>query len=279
MRVEDAAPRTWLLAVVAGWAVLAWVLALAGMGRNVGKLADDPALQPRLPQPGAAPRERLGPFAQYSEISARPLFTSDRRPKPFSLQPEGEGEAKADTFDYVLTSVLLTPRLRLAILQPSDGSESIRIKEGESSEKAANWRLVSLAPRSAVFEGPDGQRTLDLRTFDGQGGQPAAPRTAAAAALPSGSQATRVPRPPAAAAPPPAPRITTDGRNPATAAPPGQVPAPAPDNATSAPKPQTDANAVVTPEAQIEQIRQRIQARREQMRREAQQQNPPGNNP
>ena len=41
MRLSDAGPRTWLLATVAGWALLAWVLALVGMGGRIGKLPDD----------------------------------------------------------------------------------------------------------------------------------------------------------------------------------------------------------------------------------------------
>ena len=186
MRAEDIAPRTWLLGTVAGWALLIWLLALVGMGRSVGKLADDPSLQPALPELRRSPPPRLGPFTQYSEIVSRPLFSDDRRPKPFSLQPEGEGE-NTNAFDFVLTSVMLTPGLRLAILQPSAGGDSIRIKEGESAEQAANWRLVSVAPRSATFEGPEGQRTLDLRAFDGSGGQPATPSGAVAGSAAAGA--------------------------------------------------------------------------------------------
>lgn len=271
MRAEDIAPRTWLLATLAGWALLAWLLALAGMGRHVGKLADDPSLQPQLPQLQRSPPDRLGPFAQYSEIAARPLFTDDRRPKPFSLQPEGEGE-QANAFDFVLTSVLLTPGLKLAILQPSAGGDPVRIKEGESAEQAANWRLVSVAPRSAVFEGPEGQRTLELRAFDGAGGQPAT----ASGATPSG------PRMPAApgvqAQPGGVPPAATNPARPANTAQPVAVPQSTAGAPGAVATNGGNAAPAVTPENQIEAIRKRIQARREQMRREAQQ-TPPGNNP
>ena len=49
MRIDDAGPRTWLLAGVAGWALVAWLLAVAGMGGRVEPLPDDPTLlQPRF---------------------------------------------------------------------------------------------------------------------------------------------------------------------------------------------------------------------------------------
>ena len=43
MRVEDAGPRTWLLAALAGCALVAWLLAVAGMGGRIEPLPDDPA--------------------------------------------------------------------------------------------------------------------------------------------------------------------------------------------------------------------------------------------
>src|SRR3546814_18524536 len=89
------------------------------MGGGVTMLAEDPALLQPLPQAGKPPPERLGPLPQYSEIGRRPLFTSDRRPQPFVINPGDEGEARND-FDYVLTSVLIAPDFRMAILQSLD---------------------------------------------------------------------------------------------------------------------------------------------------------------
>ena len=276
MRAEDVAPRTWLLAAVAGWAVLAWLLALAGMGGRVAPLADDPSLLQPLPPVRASTPQRLGPLAQYGEIATRPLFSDDRRPKPFSLRTD-EGE-EANTFDYVLTSVLITPALKLAILQPSAEAQAgaaaqgeagsggpIRVKLGESAEQASSWRLVSLEPRSAVFAGPEGERTLELRAFDGTGGAPATPASATAATQRNPTNAA-----PGGASVPgatgnAAPRPVRTAVAPATPAPPPAAPA--------APQQATDA-AATNPDAQIEAIRQRIQARREQLRREAQQQQP-----
>ncbi len=279
MRAEDVAPRTWLLAALAGWALLAWLLALAGLGGRVAPLDEDASLRQPLPQPRPSPPERLGPFSQYGEIAARPLFSDDRRPKPFSLRGQGD-EEETNTFDYVLTSVLLTPRLKLAILQPAneaegqageDGPRSIQIKLGESAEQAAGWRLVSLEPRKAVFEGPEGQRTLQLRAFDGTGGAPATPpsqpdaRNAAArrnADRDAAREAARAAQAAANAAAEAADNAATPEAAANRARQRASQPAPAPKPADPA------AN---TPEAQIEAIRKRIQARREQLRREAQQ--------
>ena len=203
MRVETARPWTWLLAGAAGWGVLAWALALAGMGETLPTLPDDAALARPLPPLRAAQSSRIGPLGQYSEIGQRPLFSTDRRPKPFFLQ--GEGDASATTaFDYVLTSVMITPNLQLAILQPPDGSQSLRVKLGDAPEPQPAWRLVSLNARSAVFEGPEGQKTLELRVFDGTGGErptsatpgaaPATPAQAAARCGGSGAHVEQVPR-------------------------------------------------------------------------------------
>ncbi|KAB8172696.1 general secretion pathway protein GspN, partial [Lysobacter maris] len=171
MRVENIGPRSWLLAAVAGWAVLVLLLAFAGMGGKVEPLAMSEGLLEPLPtvaqDEGAG---TLGPLAQYAEIGARPLFSNDRKPKPFSLQGEDE-QADDSAFDYQLTSVLITPRLKMAILQPADGSESVRVRLDAAPESHPAWRLVELGARSAVFEGPEGRRALELRVFDGQGGQ------------------------------------------------------------------------------------------------------------
>jgi general secretion pathway protein N len=251
IRLDNVSPRTWLLATLAGWALLAWLLALLGMGGHVSPLADDPSLMQALPKPPPSLPARLGPLAQYAEIGARPLFSDDRRPRPFSLQPEGEGETTANTFDYVLTSVLITPGLHMAIVQPTAGGDSIRIKLGESSEAAAAWRLVTLNPRSAVFAGPEGEKTLNLRVYDGNGGE--APTQVSTATPPETMvDATGATADAATPAPPPA----APARKPVSPTP----------SAPAKPAP------VTSPEAQMDAIRKRIEARRAQLRQQAQQQ-------
>ncbi|MDR0183584.1 hypothetical protein [Lysobacter arvi] len=281
MRLDDAGPRTWLLATVAGWAVLAWLLALFGMGRHAQALDADAGLLRPLPTARAPAPQRLGPLSQYAAIAQRPLFSQDRQPKPFFLQGEGEGQGQQTAFDYVLTSVLITPTLKLAILQPADGSESVRVKLGEVPESHPAWRLTSLDARSAVFEGPEGRREMTLRVFDGQGGQP--PTPVAAAPGTSRPQPVGVPVPPPSANAAPATAVRPGGAA-TNARPVGSNAAPnrnagnTPQAPAPPPAPEPSENTPMTPEAQMEAIRKRIEARRAQMRQQQSAQ-PPAQTP
>ena len=173
-RFEQAGPLSWLLLAAAGWAVLLWVAALLGMGGQVAQ-AEPAGSSAVLPQPGPALPDRIGPLAQYSEAAARPLFTQDRRPRSFlATAPDGDGAAQSQSLDFILTGVLISPQVELAVLQPSGGGDSQRVRVGKSPEGAAGWRLVELQPRRAIFEGAGGQSTLDLRSF-GDAGAAAAP--------------------------------------------------------------------------------------------------------
>ena len=233
MRLEDAGPRTWLLGATAGWSLAVWLLALAGMGGRITPLPDDPSLVQPLPAPTAPVAGRLGPASGYGAISGRPLMSPDRRPQPFSLAPEGQGEVAEERFDFVLTGVLLTPGLQMAIVQPAGGGESERLRVGQSPASAPSWRLVALSPRGAVFEGPGGEQALDLRSYDGGAAMHGAAQPVPAAPMPMLEDADDAP---------PAVR----------------------DSDTAAEPP-------AGPEAQMEAIRKRIEARREQLRREARQ--------
>ncbi|WP_407354073.1 hypothetical protein [Luteimonas sp. R10] len=259
MRAEAAGARTRMLAAAALWAVCVWLLALFGLGGRVEPLPEDPALLQPLPQGSAGAEERLGPMSQYSEIGERPLFASDRRHRPFFLEPQVDGEEGPGEFDVVLTSVLITPDLQMAIVQPREGGEPLRVKVGESPRTAPAWSLVSVGPRSAVFAGPEGERALELRVFDGVGGQPPTP-----VARGEGRQAQRLPAPPAVTpagqAPQPQPR---SGAETAGAA------------AETAAEIEAEAQEI-TPAAQAEAIRKRIEARRARLRQEAQQSTPAG---
>lgn len=278
MRFDSASPRTWLLGATAAWAVLAVLLALFGMGGRISRLPEDAALVRALPPLPKAPAERLGPLSQYTEIASRPLFSDDRRPRPFSLQPQGAQETKA--FDYVLTSVMIAPNFRMAIIQPPDGSSPpLRIRLGEADESLPNWRLQALDARSATFIGPEGERRLELRVYNGVGGEPPT-----AIARP-GVRPQGQPVNPAGQVPGQAPvPVPAPGQNATAEAPGSQAPILAPDSSPTAPATPDRAvpNQPATEQAQMEAIRKRIEARRAQLRQEAlrqqqQQQTPPVN--
>ena len=223
MRADRIAPVTWLLAAAAAWAVLGAALAWTGMGGRVAAGdASQVAAQP-LPQPPTGADGGVVPVATFDAFASRPPFAQDRRPHAFVL-PGGGGDSRQDVaaFDYVLSSVLITPGLRMAILEPASGGESVRVREGASAEGLGGWRLAGLRPRSAVFEGPGGRRELELRTWAGGDGGGAIPA----------AQPVQSPQPSQALQPSQAPQPTQVAQ-------------------------------------QMEAIRQRIEARRAQLRREA----------
>lgn len=193
-RIDQAGPLTWLLAAMAGWAVLLWLAALLGMGGQVDD-APSAASEVALPQPRPPVPDRIGPLAQYAEAASRPLFTQDRRPRSFmATGPEGENVAQSQSLDFILTGVLISPQVQLAVLQPSGGGEAQRVQVGKAPEGAAGWRLVEVQPRRAIFEGAGGQSALDLRTF-GDAGAPSAMPVAPAPPPPHAQAPANVPPP------------------------------------------------------------------------------------
>lgn len=261
MRTDAIGPRTWLLAALAGWAILAWLLALFGMGGSIRPLPADPSLVQALPQLRPPAAERLGPMAQYSETGARPLFSESRQPVPFFISGE-EGGEQPKSFDFVLSSVLITPALKMAILQTTEGGESVRVKLGESPESAPNWQLVEINPRSVVIAGPEGRQTLELRVFDGTGGESPTAMVPPASSMPTGPvQQVQPPR-----------RAATPTPESAKSQPaPADAMSPQMDGAT-APEP------ALTTEQQMDLIRKRIEARRAQLREQEQAPSPPPQN-
>lgn len=266
MRLEQAGTSTGMFAALALWAVLLWLLALAGLGSRVAALPDDASLLQPLPQAGEPAAERLGPLPQYAAIGDRPLFAEDRRHRPFVIEGATE-EAGAPDFDVVLTSVLITPSLQMAIVQPREGGDALRVRVGDAPRGFGNWALRSVSPRAAVFAGPDGERVLELRVYDGQGGQPpTVMRSTTDQAVVAARQAeARANQAAAAAARPPATRDVS-ARN-AAASPPlppqtAQSPAVV-EGGDSAPR-----AADPTPASQAEAIRRRIEARRARLQAE-----------
>ncbi|MCI2262827.1 type II secretion system protein XpsN [Xanthomonas indica] len=257
MRIEAMGLRTVWLGTLALWGLLVWALGLGGLGERVAPLPDDPSMLQRLPGLPAATAHRLGDFSQYGEIAARPVFAEDRRPHPFFLSADN-GQAAAP--NVRLTGVLLTDRFKMATLTTEQG-ESLRLQEG--GDAVQGWRLLSLAPRQATVSGSGGTQTLELKVFDGKGGQPPtvlgqAGRAAAAqgqmpGAASNGQSNPNAPRPPPQSAPNPVPN-----QAPTPSAPPPSSPAPSSE--------------------QLQAIRERIEARRRQLQQQRQN-NPSGQNP
>lgn len=240
-------PLTLLLGVVSFWAVSVLLLALTGMG---GRIATAPAeagkVAPLTALSLTRSNSRLGPITDYLEVGARPLFTGDRRPAPVV---KTDGEQAAAVLDAILTSVLITPTLKLAILTDNKNGTSRRVRVGEMVEGSGGWKLLQLEPRRAVLEGPNGQQVLDLRVFDGKG---AAAPTAVVPAPASASPVAAVPVAGAPASAPGQPKNEDDEEEP-----------------QGAPKLEPIRESAPVQDKQIEAIRARIEARRAKLRADA----------
>jgi len=160
MRRDPAVARLWLVSSLAAAAALLWIAALFGLGGWTGG-APPAAVPPWTLPPREAAAGRLGEPEAYAEIGARPLFTRDRRPKPFVIDAGETTSTSAP--ELILTGVLITPTLEVAILTPGEGGEPVRVQRGEALPGRPGWHLRALAPRQAVFDTPDGLIRLELR--------------------------------------------------------------------------------------------------------------------
>ena len=238
---------TLLLGAFALWSFLVLVAVYAGLGGRYSLHPDDPSQVPPLPTVDLSRAQTpLQGLADYAVVGERPLFNADRRPLPPPEAPEAAtAEAPPAPLDVVLTSVVMSGDIRIAIVQDKKTSKSQSVRVGNAlAGEQANWKLVELGPRKAVFEGPTGRTEAELRVFDGTGGE--APTAMAEAPQPVVGDPAQQAAQQAAQA--------------------NGTPPPQPPNAVQQDNPQT-------PEARAELIRRRIEERRRQMREEAERAN------
>ena len=231
-----------------GVAVLA-LLALAqqaGLGSGHRLLGDEPPAS--VPQFSglASEQQKLPPFSEYTDITAKPVFNETRLPeeKPVTGPVEG-GPEQASPLNVSLAGVIITKDVQIAFVRDNATNEVHRVKVGNPLEgDQAGWKLVELKPRGAVFEGGGlGKQEVELVT-DTKGATPAP-----------------------GAAPPPATMAAADPN--AQTQPVGVQPATTPQTQTAAQRaglPPGEATVM----ANADEIRRRIEERRKQLREEAQ---------
>jgi general secretion pathway protein N len=234
--MADARPHlgTLALAALAGWAAVTALVAYTGLGGRYALHPDDPGLAAPLPQINLARAEsRLGPIEDYAVIGQRPLFNADRQPLPDDAAGATDEEAVEEAsqpLDVTLTGVILSGDVKIALLADNKSKETQSVRLGANLEgEQSSWKLAQLEPRRAVFEGPTGRTEVELRVFDGTGGQ-----------SPTPLERTQEGQPEAAR-----PEAGGEGQD-------GEAPA-----------------EEMTPETRAEMIRRRIEERRRQMREEA----------
>ncbi len=226
---------TLLMGCFCGWSLIVLLVVETGLGSRYSLHPDDPeqiAVPPSLRLDRA--QSGLEDLAAYAEIGERPLFNMDRRPLPPMASDEAPAPVSAAPLEVLLTSVVLRGDTQVAQLtdRRSNVSQTLKVGDSLAGEQSA-WKLVELAPRRAVFEGPGGRAEAELRVFDGQGGEPpSAPPVAASASEGTGREVVQETSPEA--------------------------------QATAA-----QGAEAQTPEARAEMIRRRIEERRRQMREEA----------
>lgn len=224
-------------AVLAGLATLQ----AAGWGGNYSLIEDDAgaASSQRFARIAGEPA-KLGPWDNYAEVLARPLFNESRAPEEVATAAPAEGDGKAQPLtDTALTGIIIAGPVKIAMITNSANGETQRVKVGQPLEgDQSGWSLVELKPRSAVFEGAGSGRTELELSVDTKG---------------------------AAQAPPPVTQtLAANGQPPNNGQPVPIVPPPpaAPPNQAAVPPPGQPASA--------DEIRRRIEERRKQLREEAQ---------
>lgn len=222
--------------VFAVWALALAVAAWLGLGSRLSPAEGGGPPAP-LPQVPTLADERLADLSHYPQVVSRPLFNEGRRPQPYYIGGDGQEQTAA----VRLSGVLITPQLSMATLS-GEGGLSLRLQLGGPAVQG--WQLLELSERQATVLGPSGSQILPLAVYAGTGAA-AAPATASAPA--ETATVSRGNTGPLPAPPPPQPQ-------------PGASPVPA----TAEPAAAAAANEPSA--AQMQAIRARIQARREQMR-------------
>ncbi|HCR32680.1 MAG TPA: general secretion pathway protein GspN [Stenotrophomonas sp.] len=256
MKRDPITLRTGFLLALAGWAGATWLATGFGLGGRLPAADSDAAAQATLPALPPMAAERMAAADSFSAIGERPLFAEDRRPRPYLLG----GSEPAASAALRLTGVLLTDSFSMATFT-TEQNRSVRLRL--NGEAVDGWQLVALEPRQATVIGPSGSQVLELATFNGQGGEPPTVLRGANGTVPPAGVVPPPPPPPAAAAASnarPSPDVVSGA---------GAVAAPA-----SAPSPAAPANNGPS-EAQMQAIRERIQARRRQLQQQQQQPSPP----
>jgi general secretion pathway protein N len=177
---------------------------------------------------------KLRGWGEYAVVLDRPIFNEDRKPTPVSdtASSDRPEEATAKPLNATLTSIILTPDVKLAIVKNNDTGESEVIRIGRPLAGEQNgWKLVEVSPRGATFEGQGlGRQALELAVSE------------------TGSGVQMM-----------VPPASVDGSKPSQPAN-GQ-----PKAVANPAQPETDAAS----QAHAEEIRRRIEERRRQLREEA----------
>jgi general secretion pathway protein N len=152
------------------------------------------------------PETGLAEIGEYTAITQRPVFFSDRR-LPVVEIVEGDDdvdepevvfeEEEIEALRAVVAGIIITPDMRLALVRDEAANKTMTLREGMSLEgEQAAWRLDSIAPRTVSFVSVDGRQSeleLKINTAGLQAGSPGEIRTPASRRASEADQARREP--------------------------------------------------------------------------------------
>ena len=141
---------------------------------------------------------KLPAETELAATQARPLFNEDRKPTPDEPPEESAPQPPSAPLNISLTGVVLTPDVRVAMVQDKVKNTSIALKEGMPMPgDQGGWTLTKINPRSAIFRELSGEEIeveLTTAVANPKANVPARPANATAAAAPTPPRAA--PNPP-----------------------------------------------------------------------------------
>ena len=187
-----------------------FLLALAlqiGLGRGYSWLA--PEGDVAVAESGAIDRTpfKLPAESEFAATQERPLFNEDRKPSPDEPSEESAPPAPSVPLNIALTGVVLTPDVRVAMVQDKAKNTSVALKEGMPMPgDQGGWTLTKINPRSAIFRETSGEEIeveLTTAVANPKANAPAHPgKPTATASAPTPHVAPNVPVLPVGTQPP-----------------------------------------------------------------------------
>ncbi|OOG44246.1 general secretion pathway protein GspN [Rhodanobacter sp. C06] len=150
-----------------------WLALLAGFGRGVHWDAPRAAALPPASGKHAGLPTPL-PLAEFAPVWQQSLFSPDRKPEAHAAS------GGSSLGDLVLTGIILTPQLHMALLHDKNGNKELRLREGQSLPDGS-LSLVEVKPRSVILDSAQGRTELKLPAGAPIDAAKAVPPTAASA--------------------------------------------------------------------------------------------------
>jgi general secretion pathway protein N len=253
------------LAAAAGMLLVVVLALVIGVGRGYSLAdLDDADVPPPVEVSLTGEMPRMPGAATYADVLVRPLFNESRKPEALPDAGAASEAAPSAPLNVSISGIIITPEASIALVTNNANQQTERVRVGQplGGDQSA-WTLSELRPRAAVFDGGSlGRQEIELSTdtagMPATGGVAVQPPTGDPAADAQRAAGMGTALPAAMAIPTPSGKVDEQG---VQAAQPTQ---PAP-----------------TGNPTEEEIRQRIEERRRQLREEAQrimqqQQTPPG---